>query len=127
MPYGPLAPGARPSSSEAGWLDQASVTLNGVQIGMLDLWYSPRCGAGWAGLLLDVDQPIMMGEVTVVSGDDRFSVISDPLDNETTDHTGVIVPGPGPDGCLGAGAALYEAGQLVMTAVIPCVVPAAAN
>jgi hypothetical protein len=96
----------------------APVMLNGVEIGELDLRYSSWCGAGWAELYLYLGEPAMMGEVTVRSGDDRFSAIANPLIDQVHDYTDVIVPGPG--GCLGAGGAVYEAGRPVVTALIPC-------
>ncbi|HUN37012.1 MAG TPA: helix-turn-helix domain-containing protein [Trebonia sp.] len=117
----PIAGGCK---ADRQLVDQAPVTLGSVQVGALDLWYSPRCGAGWADLYLTPGEPLMMGEVTVRSRDDRFSTISNPLVNQTDDYTDVIVPGPG--GCLGAGAAVYESGKSIMTAVIPCEMPATA-
>ena len=99
-------------------VDRAAVILDGVQIGALDLRYSPSCGAGWAELYLYPGQPTMMGEVTVRSGDDRFSTIGNPLIKQVDDYTDVIVPGRG--GCLGAGGTVYEAGRPMVTAVIPC-------
>jgi Protein of unknown function (DUF2690)/Helix-turn-helix domain len=102
-------------------VDRAAVILDGMQVGALDLRYSPRCGAGWAKLYLYAGEPTMMGEVTVRSGDDRFSTIGNPLIKQVDDYTDVIVPGPG--GCLGAGGKVYEAGRPVVTAVIPCEAP----
>jgi hypothetical protein len=97
--------------------------MDGAQIGALDLRYSPRCGAGWADLYLYPGEPTMMGEVTVRSGSDRFSTIANPLVKQVDDYTDVIVPDP--DGCLGAGAVVYEAGKPIVTAVIPCQAPGA--
>jgi hypothetical protein len=109
----------------ADWrlVDRAPVLLDGVQIGALELRYSPWCGAGWARLYLYPGEPTMMGEVTVRSGDDRFTSIANPLVKQVPDYTDVIVPGP--SGCLGAGGVVYEAGGPIVTAVIPCEVPTA--
>jgi hypothetical protein len=114
----PVAGGCK---GDSRLVDRAPVLAGGVQIGALDLRYSPRCGAGWALLYLYPGQPTMMGEVTVRSGDDRFTTIANPLIKTIDDYTDVIVPGPG--GCLGAGGAVYEAGRQVVTAVIPCEAP----
>jgi hypothetical protein len=107
--------------ADARLVDRAPVMLDGAQVGALDLFYSPWCGAGWARLYLYPGEPTMMGEVTVRSGDDRFTTIGNPLIKQIDDYTDVIVPGPG--GCLGAGGTVYEAGRPVMTAVIPCEAP----
>lgn len=103
---------------DARLIDRAAVIMGGVQIGALDLMYSARCGAGWARLYLYPGHPVMMGVVTVRSGDVRFNTIADPLVKQVDDYTDVVVPGPG--GCLGASGVVYQAGQPVVTASIPC-------
>lgn len=95
--------------------------LSGVQIGALELHYSAWCGAGWALLYLYPGQPTMLGEVTVRAGDGRSSSIADPLVKQIDDYTNVVVPGPG--GCLGAEAVVYEAGHPAVTASLPCQAP----
>jgi transcriptional regulator with XRE-family HTH domain len=124
-PTARVADGTDPGvgNCKADWrlVDRAPMMLDGVQIGALDLNYSPRCGAGWAEIFLYPGQPTMMGEATVRSADDRFSVMSDPLVRQIDVYTDVIVPGPG--GCLGASGAVYEAGKPVVTASIPCEAP----
>lgn len=112
-------------TADSRLISRASAMLDGVQIGTLDLRYSSWCGAGWALLYLDPGKPFMMGEVTVRSGDDRFSVIANPLIDQVHDYTDVIVPGPG--GCLGAGGTIYEAGKPVVETLIPCQAPAASG
>jgi hypothetical protein len=116
-----IDPGVGRCEADSRLVDRAAVILDGVQVGALDLRYSPWCGAGWAELYLYAGEPTMMGEVTVRSGDDRFTTIANPLIKQVDDYTDVIVPGPG--GCLGAGGTVYEAGRPVVTAVIPCEKP----
>jgi hypothetical protein len=116
-----IDPVAGHCNADSRLVDRAPVMLDGAQIGALDLFYSPWCGAGWARLYLYPGEPNMMGEVTVRSGDDRFTTIGNPLIKQIDDYTDVIVPGPG--GCLGAGGKVYEAGRPVVAAVIPCEKP----
>lgn len=108
---------------DAHLIDRVAVIRDGVQIGSLDLMYSGSCGAGWARIYLYPGEPTMMGEVSVRSGDGRFNTFTDPLVKQVDDYTDVVVPGPG--GCIGAGGAIYQRGKPVVTAVIPCQVPAA--
>jgi len=116
-----MDPDASHCTADSRLVDRAPVLMDGVQVGALDLRYSPWCGAGWAKLYLYPGQPTMMGEVTVRSGDDRFSTIGNPLVKQVDDYTNVIVPGPG--GCLGAGGTVYEAGRPIVTVIIPCEAP----
>jgi transcriptional regulator with XRE-family HTH domain len=99
-------------------IDVAAVMRGAVQIGQLQLRYSPRCGAGWARLFLYPGEPTMMGEVTVRAGDGRYTVQADPLVKQMPDYTDVIVPGSG--GCLGAYGQVYQEGMPVVTASVPC-------
>jgi hypothetical protein len=110
-------------SADARQVKWTAVLRDGVQIATLDLMYSLRCGAGWARLYLLAGEPLMMGEVTVWSGDGRGTTFTDPLVGQLDDYTDVIVPGPG--GCLGASGAVYETGRPVVTASIPCRSPTA--
>jgi hypothetical protein len=102
-------------------IDAAPLLRGAVQIGELQLRYSPRCGAGWARLFLYPGEPTMMGEVTVRAGDGRYTVMADPLVKQMPDYTDVIVPGAG---CLGAYGQVYQAGMPVVTASVPCQNPA---
>ena len=124
-PTGKVADGTDPyvghCTADARLVDKAPVMDDRVQVGALELWYSPRCAAGWARVYLYPGEATMMGEVTVRSGDDRFATITDPLVRQVSDYTDVILPGRG--GCLGAGGAVYQAGQPVVTASIPCEIP----
>lgn len=117
-------PEAGHCSTDARLIDRAPVMRGAVQIGALDLLYSPWCGAGWAMIYLYPGQPTMMGEVTVRSGDGRYTTIANPLIKQIDDYTDVIVPGRG--GCLGAYGQVYEAGRPVVTASLPCEAPTAA-
>jgi hypothetical protein len=102
-------------------IDRAPVMRGRVQIGALDLMYSPSCGAGWASLFLYPGEPTMMGEVTVWGSGSRYSSFAYPLVKQVNDYTDVIVPGSG--GCLGAYGAVYEAGKPLVTASLPCEAP----
>lgn len=104
-------------------IDRAPVIRGSVQIGALDLLYSPRCEAGWARIYLYPGETTMMGEVTVRAGDGRYTTIANPLVKQVDDYTDVIVPGHG--GCLGAYGQVYQAGKPVITAFLPCEAPAA--
>jgi hypothetical protein len=108
-------------TADARLVDKVPVMRDGTQIGALELKYSPRCGAGWARIYLYPGEPTMLGEATVRSADDRFSTMTDPLVRQIAVYTDVEVPGPG--GCLAAGGAIWEQGQPVATASIPCEVP----
>lgn len=125
-PTARVADGADPAvarcTADARLVDKAPVLLGGVQIGALELKYSPWCGAGWARLYLYPAQPTMMGVVTVRSGDGRLSSFGDPLVKQLPDYTNVVVPGSG--GCLGAEAIVYAADEPTVTASIPCESPA---
>lgn len=125
-PTGRVSDGTDPYAGhctpDAYLVDKAPLIQAGAQIGALELWYSPSCGAGWARVYLYPGQPTMMGEVTVRSGDDRFTTIANPLVKQVPDYTDVIVPGRG--GCLGAGSAVYESGRPIVTAALPCEAPA---
>lgn len=125
-PTARVADGADPDvahcAADGVLVNKAPVLLGGVQIGALELHYSAWCGAGWALLYLYSGQPTMMGEVTVRAGDGRSSSIADPLVKQIDDYTNVVVPGPG--GCLGAEAVVYEAGHAAVTASVPCQAPA---
>jgi helix-turn-helix protein/uncharacterized protein DUF2690 len=114
-------PGVGHCSADARLIDSAPVMRGDVQIGALDLLYSPWCGAGWAMIYLYPAEPTMMGEVTVRAGDGRYSTIANPLVKQLDDYTDVIVPGQG--GCLGAYGQVYEAGLPVVTASLPCEAP----
>ena len=118
-----IDPGVGHCDADRKVVDRAAVILDGVQVGSLDLLYSPRCGAGWAMIYLYPGQPTMMGEATVRSGDDRYTTMANPLVKQVDVYTDVIVPGPG--GCLGAGGVVYAAGKPVVTAAIPCESPTA--
>lgn len=109
--------------ADARLVDRTAVIRDGVQIGALDLMYSPWCGAGWARIYLYPGEPTMMGEATVRSGDDRFATMTDPLVKQVDVYTDVIVPGPG--GCLGVGGAVWAAGEPIVTASLPCESPTA--
>lgn len=109
-------------TADSQLIDAAPVMRGAVQIGQLQLRYSPRCGAGWARLFLYPGEPTMMGEVTVRAGDGRYTVMADPLVKQLADYTDVIVPGAG--GCLGAYGQVYQAGMPVVTASVPCQNPA---
>jgi Protein of unknown function (DUF2690)/Helix-turn-helix domain len=126
-PTARVADGADPAAAgcaaDAQLVDKAPVELGGVQIGALELRYSPRCGAGWARLYLYPGQPTMMGQVTVRSGDGRLSSFADPLVKQVAEYTDVVVPGPG--GCLSAEAVVYSAGKPAVTASLPCEPPTA--
>ena len=111
-------PDAGHCAADARLLDKAPVMRGSVQIGGLELRYSPWCGAGWATIYLYPAQPTMMGEVTVRAGDGRYTAIANPLVKQVDDYTDVIVPGPG--GCLGAYGQVYQAGMPVVTASLPC-------
>lgn len=101
----------------------APVMRRGHQVGLLQLMFSPSCGAGWARIYLSPGEPAMMGAVTIRSADGRSSSFTYPLVNQVDDYTDIIAPGPG--GCLGAEGAIYQAGEPIMTASIPCEAPAA--
>jgi hypothetical protein len=107
--------------ADARLMDKAPVMRGSVQIGGLDLFYSPWCGAGWAMIYLYPGEPTMMGEVTVRAGDDRSTSFTNPLVKQVDDYTDVIVPGR--SGCLGAYGQVYEAGLPVVTASLPCESP----
>jgi transcriptional regulator with XRE-family HTH domain len=115
-------PAAGHCEADGHLVDRAPVMRGSVQIGALDLLYSPRCGAGWAMIYLYPGEPTMMGEVTVRAGDDRYTTIANPLVKQIDDYTDVIVPGPG--GCLGAYGQVYQQGMPLVTASLPCEAPA---
>ena len=110
-------------SPDSVLVDKVPVMSSGVQIGALELRYSPRCGAGWARLYLYPGEPTMMGEVSVYSGDGRLSAFSDPLVRQIDDYTDVVVPDRG--GCLGAQGVVYQGGRAAVYASIPCQSPTA--
>lgn len=126
-PTARVADGADPAvarcTADARLVDKTPVLLGGLQIGALELKYSPWCGAGWARLYLYPAQPTMMGVVTVRSSDGRLASFGDPLVKQIPDYTNVVVPGSG--GCLGAEAIVYSAGEPTVTASIPCESPTA--
>lgn len=106
---------------DARLVDRAPVMRGSVQIGALDLLYSPHCGAGWAKIFLYPGQPTMMGEVTVRAGDGRYAAFANRLVKQVDDYTDVIVPGQG--GCLGAYGQVYQQGMPLITASLPCEAP----
>jgi Protein of unknown function (DUF2690)/Helix-turn-helix domain len=116
-------PGVGHCHGDVRLIDKAPVMRGSVQIGALELLYSPRCGAGWAMIFLYPGEPTMMGEVTVRAGDGRYSTFADPLVRQIDDYTDVIVPGR--NGCLGAYGQVYQAGLPVVTAFVPCQAPGA--
>ncbi|HEX6467606.1 MAG TPA: helix-turn-helix domain-containing protein [Streptosporangiaceae bacterium] len=104
--------------ADARLVDKAPVMRGATQIGALELKYSAWCGAGWAMIYLYPGEPIMMGQVTVRAGDGRAASFTNPLVKQVDDYTDVIVPGPA--GCLGARGEIYQAGEPIMAATIPC-------
>jgi hypothetical protein len=108
-------------AGDARLVDKEPVMTGGTQIGALELWYSPRCGAGWARTYLYPGEPTMLGEATVRSADGRFASFTDPLAGQIPVYTNVIVPGSG--GCLGAGGAVWEMSKPVIMVSIPCQAP----
>jgi hypothetical protein len=101
--------------------DKAPVMEDGVQIGALELRYSPRCAAGWTRLYLYPGQPTMLGQAVVGSGDGRTASLTDPLVRQVPVYTDVIVPGKG--GCLSAQGVVYTTGRRPLTAAIRCEAP----
>jgi transcriptional regulator with XRE-family HTH domain len=114
-------PGAGHCEADARLVDRAPVMRGTVQIGALDLLYSPWCGAGWAMIYLYPGEPTMMGEVTVRAADGRYMTIANPLVKQVDDYTDVIVPGRG--GCLGAYGQVYQQGMPLITVSLPCEAP----
>lgn len=101
--------------------DKAPVMEDGVQVGALELRYSPHCQAGWTRLYLYPGQPTMLGLAVVGSGDGRAASLSNPLVRQVPVYTDVIVPGKG--GCLSAQATVYTTGRRPLTAAIRCEAP----
>jgi hypothetical protein len=101
--------------------DKAPLMEDGVQIGALELRYSPRCRAGWARVYLYPGQPTMLGIATVAAADGRQASMGDPMVRQVPVYTDVILPGNG--GCLSAKATAYTTGHTPLTAAIPCEQP----
>lgn len=114
--------GADPHSSgcynDARLVDKSPVMAAGIQVGALELLFSPHCDAGWARVYLYPGQPTMLGFAQVQASDGRASSFTDLLIKQVPVYTDVIVPGDGE--CLGASATVYALGRTPSDASIPC-------
>ncbi len=91
--------------------------INAVQVGALELRYSPHCAAAWARIYLYPGEPTMMGQVSVFASDGRSSSIAEPLVKQVAVYTNVVLPG---QGCIGATTVVLETGHPPVTASISC-------
>lgn len=107
----PAADGSDPVAAgcagDARLLDKSPVMHNGVQVGALELKYSPRCHAGWARVYLyPAAAPSLTGtlaSVTVTAEDGTSTSIAARLHMDIPNYTNVVQPH---GGCLGASAVL---------------------
>jgi hypothetical protein len=108
-------------TSDARLVNEAPVLRGRARIGLLELEYSPACGAGWARVYPYPGRTTMMGEAIVRSGDGRIAMLINPLEGTAGVYSGVIKLGR--RGCLGADGVIWQQGQPDVTASIPCEPP----
>jgi transcriptional regulator with XRE-family HTH domain len=108
-------------TDDAQLIDKSPLVRDGVQIGAVELKYSPRCAAGWArAYLYPAAGPLLGGTfatIGIAAADGTATSITAKLVNQMPDYTDVIIPH---GGCLSAGVVLAPASPRPDRAATAC-------